>query len=133
MEPEQPGAIEERILRRIPVEILVASAVLAIPAAFLFDPLTGLLFFAGGALAAVGFAWLKQSLVRFLDRGRKGAMRSGIALYVLRLVLISGVFFLIILLYPKKILAFAAGFSVLVLVALIEGVRALLLLRTWKV
>jgi hypothetical protein len=133
MEPEQHGAIEERILRRIPVEVLVASAVLAIPAALLFDLLSGLLFFAGGALAAVGFAWLKQSLVRFLDRGRKGALRSGIALYVLRLVLISGVFFLIILLYPKKILAFAAGFSVLVLVALIEGVRALLLLRTWKV
>jgi predicted membrane metal-binding protein len=132
MPPEQPGALEERVLRRIPVEILAASAVLAIPAGLLFDPSTGLLFFAGGALAALGFAWLKQSLFRFLDRGRKGAMRSGIALYAVRLVLICGVFFLIILLYPKKILAFGAGFSVLVLVALVEGIRALLLLRTWK-
>jgi hypothetical protein len=47
-------------------------------------------------------------------------------------VLICGVFFLIILLYPKKILAFVAGFSTVVPVSLAEGVRGLLLLRTWK-
>jgi hypothetical protein len=47
-------------------------------------------------------------------------------------VLICGVFFLIILLYPRKILAFGAGFSMIVLVSLVEGVRALLLMRTWK-
>jgi hypothetical protein len=47
-------------------------------------------------------------------------------------VLICGVFSLIILVYPKKILAFGAGFSTLVLVSLVEGIRALLLLRTWK-
>jgi len=132
MEPEKPGAIEERVLRRIPVEIAVGAAVLALGAALVFDPLTGLLVFAGGAFSALGFAWLKQSLTRILTSGRKGALRSGVALYALRLVLICGVFFLIILLYPKKILAFGAGFSVVVLVSLVEGIRALLLLRTWK-
>ncbi len=132
MELEKPDALEERILRRIPVEILAASAVLALPAALLFDLPTGFVFLAGGAFAALGFAWLKRSLTRFLDRDRKGALRSGIVLYALRLVLICGVFFLIILLYPRKILAFGAGFSVLVLVSLVEGIRALLLLRTWK-
>ena len=132
MEYEKPDALEERILGRIPVEILAASAVPALPAALLFDLPMGIFFFAGGALSALGFVWLKQSLNRFLARDRKGALRSGIVLYALRLVLICGVFFLIILLYPKKILAFGAGFSVLVLVSLVEGVRALLLLRTWK-
>jgi hypothetical protein len=132
MEPENPGAVEERALRRIPVEIAVAAAALALGAALVFDPLTGLLVFAGGAFSALGFAWLKQSLTRILTSGRKGALRSGVALYALRLVLICGVFFLIILLYPKKILAFGAGFSVVVLVSLVEGIRALLLLRTWK-
>jgi len=132
MELEKPDALEERILRRIPVEILAASAVLALPAVLLFDLPTGLVFLAGGAFAALGFAWLKQSLTRFLAREKKGALRSGIILYALRLVLICAVFLLIILLYPRKILAFGAGFSVLVLVSLVEGVRALLLMRTWK-
>jgi hypothetical protein len=132
MEPEKTDALEERILRRIPVEILAVSAVLALPAMLLLDLSTGLVFLAGGAFAALGFAGLNQSLTRFLAREKKGALRSGIILYALRLVLICAVFLLIILLYPKKILAFGAGFSMLVVVSLVEGVRALLLLRTWK-
>ena len=123
---------EERILRRIPGEILVLSAVLALAAWPLFDPPTALLFFAGGALAAVGFLWLKQSLTRFLLKGRAGALRSAILLYALRLVLICGVFFIIILLFPRKILAFGAGFSAVVPVFLAEAVGALLRMKTWK-
>lgn len=123
---------EERILRRIPGEILVLSAVLALAAWPLFDPPTALLFFSGGALAAVGFLWLKQSLTRFLLKGRAGALRSAILLYVLRLVLICGVFFIIILLFPRKILAFGAGFSTVVPVFLAEAVGALLRMKTWK-
>jgi hypothetical protein len=132
MQTENPNALEEGILRRIPIEILAASAILAIPAALLFDLPTGLVFFAGGALSALGFTGLKQSLTRFLARDRKGALRSGIILYALRLLLICTAFLLIIRLYPRKILAFGAGFSMLVLVSLIEGIRGLLLLRTWK-
>ncbi|HUT08380.1 MAG TPA: ATP synthase subunit I [Candidatus Latescibacteria bacterium] len=132
MQPEETDPLEERILRRIPIEILAASAILAAPVMLLFDLPTGLVFLAGGAFAALGFAGLKHSLTRFLAREKKGALRSGIVLYALRLVLICGVFSLIILLYPKRILAFGAGFSVLVLVSLVEGARALLLLRTWK-
>jgi hypothetical protein len=129
---ESPGALEERILKRIPLEIVVLAAVLTLPTVILFDPLTGLFFFAGGVFSALGFAWLKQSLTRFLSRDRKGALRSGIFLYALRIVLICAVFSLIILLYPKKILAFVAGFSTVVPVSLAEGVRGLLLLKTWK-
>jgi hypothetical protein len=123
---------DERILRRIPGEILILSAVLALAVGFLFDPLTAVLFFAGGALAAAGFLWLKQSLTRFLLRDRAGALRSGILLYILRLALICAVFFIIILLFPGKILAFGAGFSTIILVFLAEGVGALLRMKTWK-
>ena len=132
MPSEKTDALEERILRRIPVEIVALAAGLALAAALVFDPLTGLFVFAGGVFSALGFAWLKQSLTRFLSREKKGALRSGIVLYVIRFVLICAVFFLIILVYPKKILAFVAGFSSVVPVALAEGVRGLLLMRTWK-
>ena len=127
-----PDALEERILRRIPVEIVALAAVLALAAGFVFDSLTGLFFFGGGVFSALGFLWLKQSLARFLSREKKGALRSGIVLYGLRLLLICAVFFLIILVYPKKIIAFVAGFSSVVPVSLLEGVRGLLLMRKWK-
>jgi hypothetical protein len=132
MRPEQTDPLEERILRRIPVEIVVLAAVLGLAAGLVFDPLTGLFIGAGGVFSALGFIWLKQSLTRFLSREKKGALRSGILFYVLRLMLICAVFFLIILVYPKKIFAFVAGFSAVVPVALFEGLRGLFLLRTWK-
>ena len=132
MPAEQPDALDERVLRRIPVEIVALAAVLALAAALVFDPVTGLFLFAGGVFSALGFAWLKHSLTRFLSRDKKGARRSGIVLYALRLVLICAVFFLIILVYPKKIIAFVAGFSAVVPVSLFEGIRGLLLMRTWK-
>jgi len=123
---------EERILRRIPGEILVLAAVFALAAWPLFGALSALLFLAGGALAAAGFLWLKQSLTRFLLRGQAGALRAAILLYALRLALICGIFFIIILLFPRKILAFGAGFSTIVLVFLAEAVGALLRMKTWK-
>jgi hypothetical protein len=132
MTPVATDALEERILRRIPVEISVLSAVLGLASVLLFDPLTGAFVLAGGLFAATGFVWLKQALTRFLSREKKGALRSGIGLYALRLGLICAVFFLIILVYPRKILAFAAGFSAVVPVALFEGLRGLFLMRTWK-
>jgi hypothetical protein len=132
MPPEPPDPLEERVLRRIPVEIAVCAAVLALAAALVLDPLTGLFILAGGVFSAVGFAWLKRALTRFLSRDKKGALRSGIVFYAVRLVLICAVFFLIILVYPKKIIAFVAGFSTVVPVTLLEGVRGLLLLRKWK-
>ncbi len=120
------------LLRRLPFEIAGLAAALAIAAALVFDPLTGLALFAGGLFSALGFVWLKQSLTRILSKGPRGALRSGIFLYALRLVLICAVFFLIILLYPKKILAFVAGVSAIVPVSLAEAVRGLRGVKTWK-
>jgi hypothetical protein len=133
MRPDRSGFPEEQFLRRIPWEIAVLAALLAVPAALLFDAAAGLFFFAGGLFSALGFLWLKQSLTRVLSKGVQGARRSGVLLYALRLVLICAVFFLIILLYPKRILAFVAGFSTVVPVALAEAVRGLLQLKKWKV
>jgi hypothetical protein len=133
MPTEDANTFDEGFLRRIPPEIAGLSAVLAVPAALLFDLPTGLFFLAGGLFSALGFAWLKQSLTRLLSKGVRGARRSGILIYALRLVLICAVFFLIILLYPKKIFAFVAGFSTVVPVSMAEAVRGLLQLRKWKV
>jgi hypothetical protein len=124
--------IEERILRRIPLEILAAGAAAGLIALPFFGVTTALLVLTGGTLASLGFLWMKVSLTRFLQRERKAALRSGVLIYLARFVLILAVFSFIIFLFPGKILAFVAGFSVLVPVFLVEGVFALLRVKTWK-
>ncbi len=128
----QTDPIEENIIRRIPFEIIILAAILGIAAGLIFDLLAGLFFFAGGALAALSFLWLKQSLTRVLLREKAKAVRSGILLYVFRLILILGLFFIIILAYPNKLLAFAAGFSTVIPVFLGETAVALARMKQWK-
>ena len=122
--------VEEKIIRRIPFEVAGAAALLAIPAVLLFDPLTGAFFLAGGLISALSFIWLKSALVRVLSRDKAKAVRAAIALYAVRFLLIFGVFFLIILLYPKKLIAFAAGFSTVIPVFLGEAALALARLKS---
>lgn len=129
----QPDPLEEKILRRIPLEVIAFAAFIAVPVGLVFGALAGVFFLGGGAVAAVGFLWLKSSLTRVLAKGKAQALRSGVLLYVLRFVLILGVFFIIILLYPKRLLAFAAGFSSVIPVFLGETVVALARMKTWKV
>lgn len=123
---------EERILRRVPLEILAAGAAAGLIALPFFGLTSALLVFAGGAMASLGFLWMKVSLTRFLQRDRKSALRSGVLTYLARFGLILAVFSFIILLFPGRILAFVAGFSVLVPVFLGEGVFALVRVKTWK-
>ena len=124
--------LEETILRRIPLEIVVAGTILGLLALPFFGAQTALFVVAGAALAALGFLWMKASLTRFLVRGRKEALRSGVLVYAARLALILAAFFLIILFFPGRILAFAAGFSAPVPVFFIEGASALLRMEKWK-
>ncbi len=132
-EPEMnPDPLEERVLRRIPLEILAAGAVLALPAALLFGALNGAVLLAGALLAALSFAGLRSALARVLDRGRARAVRSGVLVYLARLLLIGASFFLIILLFPKSVIAFAAGFSAVVPVFLAEGAFTLARVKSWK-
>jgi hypothetical protein len=128
----QTDPIEEKIIRRIPFEIIILAAAFGLGASLIFDLLTGLFFFAGGALAALSFLWLKQSLTRVLLREKAKAVRSGILLYVFRLILILGLFFIIIFAYPNKLLAFAAGFSTVIPVFLGETAVALARMKQWK-
>jgi len=132
MTNEPPAPYDDSFLRRIPFEIAGLAALLAVPAGLLFGPGMGLAFFAGGLFSALGFLWLRQSLTRLLSKGQKGARRSGLLIYVLRLVLICGVFCLIILFYPKRIFAFVAGFSTVVPITLAEAVRGLRRVKKWK-
>ena len=123
---------EERILRRVPLEILAAGAAAGLIALPFFGLTSAFLVFAGGAMASLGFLWMKVSLTRFLQRDRKSALRSGVLTYLARFGLILAVFSFIIFLFPGRILAFVAGFSVLVPVFLAEGVFALVRVKTWK-
>jgi len=163
---------EEKILRRIPVEIIVFSFVIALASLLLFNPLTALFILAGGAFSALSFIWLKQSISRLflLKNGETGdilkkkgdrhlyvkkgdrhlkeeepvpffrgqspflkkALRSALALYGIRLVLIIAIFFIIIFFFSRNIIAFVAGFSTMVPVFLAEAVIGLSRMKQWK-
>jgi hypothetical protein len=124
--------LEEAILRRIPLEIAVAGAVMGLLALPFFGAMAALFVAAGAVLAALGFLWMKASLTRLLARGRKNALRSGVLVYAARLALILAAFFLIILFFPGRIIAFVAGFSAPVPIFLVEGVFALRRTEKWK-
>lgn len=125
-------ASEERILRRIPVETLSISAVLAVAVGLVFSSQAGLFVLAGGFFSAVSFLWLKRAIGRFLSPDKRRALRAGLSFYLLRLVLLIAVFSAIILLLPRTILAFVAGFSSVIPAFLMEALRALSQSRQWK-
>ncbi|MGB7297409.1 MAG: ATP synthase subunit I [Candidatus Aminicenantales bacterium] len=124
---------EEKVLRRIPLEVVVIAAFLALLGLLLFSPLTGLFILAGGLFAAASFVWLKTALTRILGPDRRKAVRSALVFYLLRLVLLLAVFSIIILFFPRMILAFVAGFSSLILAFLIEAATAFSQKKQWKV
>jgi len=123
---------DEKVLHRIPIEIAIAAAAVAAVILAVFDAVSAMLFFMGGILSATSFIWLKQSLTRFLSREKSNALKSAFLLYSLRLLLIIVVFSIIIFFFSKKIIAFIAGFSVIVPVLLFEALAAYLKLIRWK-
>lgn len=123
---------EEAVLGRVPWEILAASAALGLGAALLFSPLDGLFVLVGGSTAALGFAGMRKGLARVLSDEKRKALGSGLRLFGLRFVLILLVLSSIILAQPKKLVAFAAGFSTVIPVFLLEALRALSRTRSWK-
>ena len=126
------GGLEEKILKRIPREIIGLAFFLAIAASFLFDIWTGLFVLAGGAVSAVNFIWLHHALAKALLREKRQALKSSAAVFGLRLLLILAIFFIIIFFFSKKIIAFAAGFSSIVVVLLFEALIVMSRLKTWK-
>jgi hypothetical protein len=123
---------EERVLGRIPLEVSIIALLLAIIALLFFTPLTAVFILAGGVFSALSFVWLKKALLRFLGPDRRRAVRSGLAFYLLRLLLLLAVFSFIIFLFPRMILAFVAGFSSLILAILAEAAVAVSQMKQWK-
>jgi len=130
--PDLENLPEERVLRRIPLEVPIIALVMAVISLPFFTPLTAVFILAGGMFSALSFIWLKRALLRFLSQDRRRAVRSGLALYLLRLALILAVFSIIILVFPRMILAFVAGFSSLVVAILVEASIAVSQMKQWK-
>jgi hypothetical protein len=132
--PLEKGAVpdEEKILRRIPGEILLLAFFISCASLIFFGEFTSFFIFAGGALSALSFFWLKASITRFLIPDRKKAIRTSIVFYSLRLLLILAIFFIIIIFFSKRIIAFMIGFSVIVPVFLVEGILGLAKIKKWK-
>jgi hypothetical protein len=123
---------DEKILRRIPWEILGISGVLCLGAVILFEILSGLFVLLGGMAAALGFAWLRNSVTKLLKSDQRRAVRTTVMLYGLRLVLILALFSIIILFFSAHIYAFIIGFSTVIPVFLVEAAAALSRLKQWK-
>ncbi len=128
----QSESINEKILKRIPGEIAILAFILAVPTFIFFDTVSALLVFAGGLLAATEFIWLKKSITKILLDRKKQAFTSIVFFYSLRLLLIIAVFFIIILFFSQKVIAFAAGFSTLIFVFLVETIKAFSKFKQWK-
>ena len=123
---------EERILRRIPWEILAISFLITLIFFILFKPFTALFVLAGGVMASLSFIWLRTSLGKLLVPDKKRALKSGLTLYGLRLLLLLALFFIIIIFFSERIIAFAIGFSTIILVLIMEAFFGLAELKKWK-
>ena len=130
--PSNGIPVEEKILKRIPREVLGLSFVMAVAAGFLFDLGTGLFVLAGGILSALNFIWLNQTLTRILLREKRNALKTSGLFFGIRLVLILAIFFIIIFFFSNKIIAFAAGFSAIIVILLFEAITVMSRLKTWK-
>jgi len=148
---------EEKILRRIPLEIAILSFIIALFSLLFFSPLTALFILAGGVFSAVSFIWLKQNISKLIvlkngdssseEKGTgnffgkksslspflKKTILSTLLFYSLRLVLILAIFFIIIFFFSKNIIAFIVGFSTVVPVFMVEAVNMLFRLKKWKI
>jgi hypothetical protein len=90
------------------------------------------LFWAGGIIGALSFWGLKSSLTHILANLGRKAIRRSLLLYGLRLLLIVFIFFIIILLYQKRVIAFTIGFSMLIIVIMVEAIAGLFSRKRWK-
>jgi hypothetical protein len=129
---EFADSVEDRILRRIPIETLVLTLIACVTAFVLFNPINSLLVLLGGLFAILNFYWLKSAVTKSLAGNGKKSIRALLPLYILRILLILGIFFIIIIFFSKKIFAFVVGFSMIIPVFLFEATGALSKLKQWK-
>lgn len=129
---EPADSTEDKILRRIPLETLICTVIAAAAGFILFDYLIALLVLAGGLFSILNFYWLKQTITKSLAAGKTKPVRAAVPLYIARILLILALFFVIIVFFSKKILAYVVGFSMIIPVFLIEAAGALSKLKQWK-
>ncbi|MGQ9800363.1 MAG: hypothetical protein ACUVRL_01645 [Candidatus Saccharicenans sp.] len=120
-------------LKRIPLETVLLGLAVGIITALVYEPLAGGLVLAGSALSAVGFLSLKSFVDKYLQPERARLWRRAILFYSLRLLLICLVFLIIIFTFKGRVLALAAGLSLILLSILVEAVRNLASIKQWKV
>lgn len=120
-------------IKRIPLETLLLGLAAGIITAVVFEPLSGGLVLAGSVLSAAGFISLRSFVDKYLHSGQTRMWRRALLFYSLRLLLICLVFLIIILIFKGRVLALAAGLSLILLSILVEAVRHLASITQWKV
>lgn len=122
----------EPSVKRVPRVTLVLGLAVGILTAVLGGPVSGVLVLAGSALAALGFISLKSFVDRYLQEGPARLWRRALLFYSLRLLLICLIFLTIIFFFKARVLALAAGFSLILVAILVEAVRHLAGIKQWK-
>lgn len=120
-------------IRRIPLTTLLLGLAIGIITAVVFEPLSGGLVLAGSVLSAASFMSLRSFVDRYLKSEPTRLWRRALVFYSLRLLLICLVFLIIILIFKGRVLALAAGLSLIILSILVESVRNLASIKQWKV
>ncbi len=122
----------ENSIKRVPRVTLFLGLAVAIPTALLGGLVSGALVLAGAALAATGFVSLKLFINKYLQAGPAKLRRRAVLFYSLRLLLICLIFLTIIFFFKVRVLALAAGFSLILVAILAEAVRHLAGIKQWK-
>lgn len=122
----------EKSIRRVPLETLILGVISGAAAFFLFEPAAGVLILAGAILSSLGFISVKSFVDRYLYSKSDRLRRRALLFYAVRLLLICLIFLIIIIFFKTRILALAAGFSLIVISILLEVVRNLASLKLWK-
>lgn len=107
--------LEEKILRRLPYEILSLAILIAMAILIFFDSLSALLCLAGGLISCLSFLWLKKIIFFYLKPEKRKRLRRLILFQLLRFGLIGLIFLIIIYFFSSRGLAFLVGFSALLL------------------
>ena len=119
-------------VRRVPVQTVVLGVLAGLITGIIADLLSGVLVLGGAILSSLGFIALKSFVNKYLPSDKARVLPRAIILYLLRLVLICLVFLIIIFYFKNKVLAFAAGFSLVLVSVAIEAVRNLAGVKKWK-
>lgn len=123
----------EASIKRVPRETILLGIIFSITCGIIFDPVWGILVFLGALLSAIGFIALNSFINRYLGKKKTMVLRRAVLMYSLRLLLICLVFLIIIFFFKGKIIAFGAGFSLIVVSVLVEALRNLAYVKQWKV